>query len=105
MAGWTYTQQKRLELEATILKHEVPHFSFYSPTVAGETNVQGHHTTAANKSYVLCIKIRAGFPNQMPLAYITSPCPLIGYRGKTIQSHGTSHSMHVFSPDWNNYAK
>ena len=105
MAGWTSIQQRRLGYESYLLKEELPHFSFYNPTVAGETTVQGNHTTAANRSYTLCIKIRAGFPEQMPLAYITWPSPLYGYGGKTIQSYGTSHNMHVFAPDWNNYAK
>ncbi|HKV56918.1 MAG TPA: hypothetical protein VJO32_01505 [Ktedonobacteraceae bacterium] len=105
MANWTYAQQVRLGYEASLLKKELPHFDFYNPTVAGETTVQGYHTTAANRSYLLCIKVRAGFPNQMPYAYILWPCPLVGYGGKTIQSYGTHHKMHVFGPDWNNYAR
>ncbi len=105
MAAWSYQQQVRLGYEAQVLSQELPHFRFYNPTTAGETTVAGNHTTAANRTYSISVWVRAGFPSQMPLAYITSPCPLYGYGGKTIQSYGTNHSMHVFTPDWNNYVK
>lgn len=105
MAVWSESQRIRLASEASILAEEMPHFSFHDPVRAESTTVRGIHTSSANKTYNLCLWLKSGFPYEMPGLYVTSPCPLYGYGGKTIQSYGTSHAMHVWEPDWNNYVK
>lgn len=105
MAVWTEDQRMRLVLEESLLAEEFPHFSFQDRTQAGLTTVRGTHTSSAGNSYNVCVWLKSGYPHIMPDLYITSPCPLYGYGSKTIQSFGTSHLMHVWEPDWNNYVK
>jgi hypothetical protein len=105
MAVWTENQRVRLVYEEGLLAEEFPHFSFQDRAQAGLTTVRGVHTSSANSNYSVCVWLKSGFPYEMPGLYITSPSPLYGYGGKTIQSHQTSHAMHVWAPDWNNYVK
>jgi|SRR5215207_94892 len=105
MAIWSESQKIRLATEASILEDELSHFSFHDAAQAEVTTVRGWHTSSTGKTYNLCVWLKSGFPYTMPGLYITSPCPLYGYGAKTIQSYGTSHAMHVWEPDWNNYVK
>jgi hypothetical protein len=108
MAGWSASQRTRLAYEEALIREHMPHFWFRDHAKAGLTTVWGEHVTAANRAYTLCIWIKAGFPYEMPGLYVTSPCPLYGYRGKTIQSWAeeySSHTMHVWKSDWNDYVK
>lgn len=105
MATWTAEQQHRLAFEEHLLTREFPHFSFYDRPNAGQTSVRGEHTTSAHNTYRLYVWIKEAFPYEIPALYVTKPCPLYGYRGKTIQSWGTSSKMHVWAPDWDNYVK
>lgn len=105
MASWSLQQQQRLAVEEQIIRSEMSHFAFYNKAQGGSTTVQGTHTTATNRSYNLCVWIKQAFPNEMPGLYVTTPCPLIGYGGRTIQSYGTSHEMHVWQSDYQDYAK
>lgn len=105
MAVWTEDQRIRLALEESVLRAQFPHFSFQDRTQAESTTVRGVHLTSAGNNYNVCVWLTSGYPHALPRLYITSPCPLYGYGSKTIQSHGTSHAMHVWEPDWNNYVK
>lgn len=105
MANWTESQRVRLAYEERILTQEFPHFQFYDRSSGGFTTIWGNHVTAASREYTICVWIKAGFPYEIPGLYVTSPCPLIGYGGKSIQSYGSSHAMHVWAPDWNGYVK
>lgn len=105
MAIWSETQKTRLAAEASVLRDELPHFSFYDPAQAELTTVRGTHTSSAGKAYNLCLQLGSSFPYGLPDLYVTYPCPLYGYGGKSIQSYETSHAMHVWKPDWNNYVK
>jgi hypothetical protein len=105
MASWTDAQQARLAFEEKLLSQEFPEFYFRDRTVSGLTTVWGKHTTSRTNSYQLAIWIKSGFPYEMPGLYVTDPSPLFGYQGKTIQSYGTSHAMHVWTPDWHNFVK
>lgn len=104
MGSWSQEQATRLAYEESLLlEHGFTHFNFHDRTVRGKTTVQGWHTTAAGNTYKLCIRPTKNFPNEIPYLYVTSPRPLYGYRGKSIQSYGAAHSMHVNQPNWNNY--
>jgi hypothetical protein len=105
MAVWPEEQRIRLAWEESVLRDEFPHFSFQDRTQAGLTTVRGLHQTSASNTYGVCLWLKNGYPHTMPSLYITSPCPLYGYGYKSIQSYGTSHYMHVWEPDWNNYVK
>lgn len=112
MAFWTEDQRIRLAYEESLLRKEMPHFWFRDHAKGGLTTVWGEYTTTiANRTYMMCIWIKEGFPYKMPGLYVTSPCPLVGYGGKTINSWIPSGSnlgssaMHIWPPDWNNYVK
>ena len=105
MALWNESQRNRLAIEEILLADQFPHFKFRDHAKGGLTTIWGNHITAAENSYTLCIWIVSGFPYDIPSLYVTNPCPLYGYMGKTIQSYGTSHAMHVWETDWNNYVK
>jgi len=105
MSAWRTDQRMRLAAEAEVLKTELPHFTWYDEASATNATIRGEHTTTAGNTYRLCLHVTSNFPNSLPGLYVTSPCPLVGYGGKTIQSYGTSHTMHVWKPDWDNYAK
>lgn len=105
MSSWSEEQRFRLAWEESLLKDEFPHFAFYDHAQPALTAVKGVHSTSAGSSYSVCLKPTIGYPHEMPKLYITSPCPLYGYGYKTIQSYGTSHSMHVWEADWNGYVK
>lgn len=105
MAVWDQQQQVRLATEVRLLQQEFPHFSFQNHSQAELTWVSGTQTSSAGKDYGIRLWLRTSFPHQMPDLYITSPTPLYGYAGQTIQSYGTSHAMHVWAPDYNNYVK
>ena len=105
MAVWSESQRVRLAYEESLLASEFSHFGFRDHSKGGLTTVWGDHVTAAGSKYRLCIWIKSGFPYNLPSLYITSPSPLYGYHSKTIQSYGSSHTMHVWESDWNNYVK
>lgn len=105
MATWSDVQRNRLYFEEQLLSNEIPHFYFQDRAQAGLTTIRGNHTTTANRTYPLCVWVKSNYPYEMPALYVTAPSPLYGYGGKTIQSFGTSHTMHVWEPDWNNYVK
>lgn len=99
---WKPYQQFRLAQERQVLQRHAPAFEFYEPT--GNTYVSGWTTSNLDRSYALCIMLPAAFPDVAPDTYISSPSPLLGYRGlRTIDSYGNSHDMHVWKsdrPDW-----
>jgi hypothetical protein len=105
MAIWSESQIIRLATEVAILAVELPHFAFYDRSQAELTTVRGTHTSSGGKTYNLCVRLRSSFPHDLPGLYVTSPSPLYGFGGKTIQSYGTNHDMHVWAPDWNNFVK
>lgn len=105
MAIWTPEQAVRLAYEELLVAQEIPHFRFYDHTLGGLTTVRGQHTTSYSHVYSLCAWIKIAYPLEMPGLYVTSPDPLVGYLNKTIQSYGTSHAMHVWESDWNDYVK
>jgi hypothetical protein len=105
VANWTESQRVRLAYEEMLLKQEISHFWFQDRTSAGLTTARGKHTTARNRAYTMCVWMKAGYPDEMPDLYIIEPCPLYGYQNKTVQSYGTSHQMHAWTPDWNDYVK
>ncbi|MDM8542786.1 hypothetical protein QUF90_17055 [Desulfococcaceae bacterium HSG9] len=105
MAIWEPWQRERLVFEENIIKKELPDFWFRDHAKGGLTTIWGYYTTSANQEYRLCVWIKSGFPYKIPGLYITFPKPLYGYNGRTIQSYGTSHRMHVWEPDWNNSVK
>lgn len=102
---WDHDQRVRLLLEEGILKQELPCFMWEDRIQRGETKVIGDYISSGGNSYKICLKISSNYPYEMPNLYIISPYILYGYAGKTIQSYGTSHAMHVWVPDWNNYVK
>lgn len=105
MASWIYEQRERLVYEEKLLSKELPHFKFYDRTQSHLTTVRGYHTTAANNKYALWLRLGKAFPYEVPGLYVTFPSPLYGRGGRTIQSYGTSHYMHTWKPDWNDYVK
>ncbi len=105
MATWSEIQRTRLSGEEQLLSGSIPGFSFQDRAKAEVTTIRGNYTTTHNKTYSLCVWLKENYPYEMPSLYITAPCPLYGHNGKTIQNYGTSHTMHVWTPDWNNYVK
>lgn len=105
MAIWSEEQRVRLALEAQILQQKVPHFYWENRIEPGKTAIRGDFRSTSGNLYTLCIKLPTDYPYAMPAMYVTAPCPLYGYNGKKITSHGTSHSMHVWESDWSNYVK
>lgn len=105
MANWSLMQQTRLAGEMNLIAREIPGFEIYDRTRADITTVRGNYISTANRTYTLCVWLTASYPDAVPNLYLISPCPLYGHGGKTIQSYGTSHTMHSWSSDWNNYAK
>lgn len=105
MSPWTESQATRLAFEYSLLLEKLPGFEVYEINSPGKANVSGNYLSSANNEYTLCAVIKKNFPFEMPSLYVTRPLILIGYGGVTIQSYGTSHTMHVWSSDWNNYVK
>src|SRR5579859_245952 len=105
MTDWSESQRVRLAYEERLLGKEFSHFSLYDRAKGGLTTVRGEHITSANRAYGLCIWISIGYPHQMPNLYVTSPSPLLDSGGKPITGYKTSHLMHVWESDWNNYVK
>lgn len=105
MSTWPESTRYRLAYEEKLLKQEVPHFYFLDRAQAGHTTVRGTYISSSEKTYTLCVRLRIGYPHALPGLYILYPEILYDYYGNTIQSYQTSHSMHVWTPDWNNYVK
>lgn len=102
---WTHEQRVRLAFEEKILRNEMPDFWWEDRITRGATKVKGYYTSSADNFYKICIWIRANYPDTMPDMYIISPSPLRGYGRTRISSYGTSHDMHVWESDWNDYVK
>src|SRR5260370_39535440 len=102
--SWDTVQQYRLAMEKLVLEQELPGFAFYDPT--GRTYVSGNWRSNSGKYYGLHVQLTAGFPDESPSLYITSPSPLYGYAyRKTIASYGANHDMHTWTserPGWGN---
>jgi hypothetical protein len=96
--SWDRVQQYRLAMEKLVLEQELPGFAFYDPI--GRTYVSGNWRSNSGNHYGLHVQLTAGFPDECPSVYITSPSPLYGYaRRKTIASYETSHAMHTWKSD------
>lgn len=102
---WTEEQRVRLAFEEKLLKNELPGLWWEERINRGATKVKGDYHSSANNSYRICVCLSAHYPNTMPNMYVISPKPLKGYGNKKVTSYGTSHSMHVWESDWNNYVK
>jgi hypothetical protein len=100
--SWDQTQQYRLAMEQAILRSELPAFTFHDPT--GKTYVSGQWTSNKTRAYGLRVELSAGFPDECPNTYITSPSPLRGYSA-TLESYGTSHAMHTWETDHPGWTK
>ncbi len=117
MVYWTNDQRKRIKEEAKLLQDKLDHFTFSldkelqpQKNIAGEKPfspllVSGFHQSSIGKWYKLVVSIDQSFPYQMPGLYVTYPCPLIGFEGKTIPTWGTSAKMDVWKTDRGNYTK
>jgi hypothetical protein len=105
MSAWSVSQRTRLAYEEALLTQEVSDFYFCDRELGGLTTVRGNYTSSSNNTYQVCIWIKIQYPIEMPGLYVTYPQPLIGYGGRSIHSYGTSHSMHIWESDWNNYVK
>ncbi len=105
MAAWAEEQRMRLAYEENLLRKEDFQFYFQDRTSSAITTVRGGYTSSSGILYSLCVWLQSGFPYEMPNLYITDPYPLYGYRDVTIQSYKTSHAMHVYESDWNDYVK
>jgi hypothetical protein len=101
--GWDAIQQYRLAMERQVLAQESPAFSFYEPT--GNTYVSGTWRSNSGKNYGLHVQLTAGFPDECPSTYITSPSPLYDYKHSQVTSHGTSHAMHTWKTDRSGWVK
>ncbi|REE96924.1 hypothetical protein [Thermomonospora umbrina] len=96
--GWDSYQRRRLAEERAALRTHFPSFSFYEPT--GRTYVEGLWWSNNGNAYEMRIVVPPGYPDECPSTYITHPRPLLDWtRHKTIESYGTSHSMHVWATD------
>lgn len=105
MSLWTEDQRVRLAFEEQLLVKELPDFKWEDRTTRGATKIKGDYRSSANNLYKICICVSSNYPNTMPSMYIVSPNPLRGYGRKKISSYGTSHAMHIWKSDWNDYVK
>lgn len=103
---WTYDQRARLALEERLLRENgMEHFAFLDPAVPGSTRIEGLHQTTAENLYRLTLRLSRSQPDVLPDLYVSYPTPLLGYGGKLMTDHGTSHDMHTWSSDWGGYTK
>ena len=85
--------RKRMEIERTVMRRELPQFSFYEDD---ECYFQGWQATN-DYEYDLKLVLPRGYPYEMPLAYVISPHTLETYDGETINDMGCTHSFHTLS--------
>jgi hypothetical protein len=83
---------RRLQLERAIMAKELPQFYFY--WMGEDRYFQGWQATSTGAYYQLKLDLPAGYPDEMPRLYITSPIPLWKCNGRTINSEGVSHDFH-----------
>ena len=93
---WDREQRIRLGMEKHVLSQEYPGFRFHDPL--GETHVRGWWTAQSGRGYEVAVYPTAGFPDECPEVYITSPAPLRGYY-RAMTEYGNSHAMHVLESD------
>ena len=98
---WTSEQRKRLAYEKSLLRkfNMEDDFFFANPTDNTACELIGNICTSYGKIYNIRFRI-AGFPYRCPEAYIISPI-MYDYQGKMLIDYGTSHAMHLLSPNNN----
>jgi hypothetical protein len=102
--AWEPYQMLRLAQDQKALRAEFRGFDFYDRT--GHTYAQGPWTSNTDRHYTVRVNIPSGYPDECPTTYITSPSPLFGWRRlQTIESYGTSTTMHVWKTDNPGWAK
>ena len=94
------TLHERLALENQILLRDgLSQFRVYRSENLRSYDLWGTHNTNSGRSYEIWSPIPNQYPDERPPIYINKPSPLPAYRqGKSVNSYGTSHSMHTL---WN----
>lgn len=95
---WEPYQQLRLAQEEAALHAFMPSFKFHNRLT--NTYVAGRWLSNTNQQYDIRIYVPAGYPDDIPHTYVTSPSPLYGYGTlKRIEAYGDSHKMHTWKTD------
>ena len=98
MSTWSSYQQYRLGNEQYLLRTSgFEHFEFHNATSSSTCYLAGYIRTSCDKSYSIRIDI-PNFPYECPSTYVTYPCPLNDFWGKSLVELGTSSTMHTLVP-------
>jgi len=57
--------------------------------------IYGDYKSSSARNYTIWCRIPDYYPETFPQVYVNKPNPLIGFGGVSVNSHGTSHSMHT----------
>ena len=101
MNTWNGDQQYRLAHEQYLLRTSgFEHFVFYNSLSSKDCYLTGYIKTSCDKYYNIKIEI-PNFPYECPSTYVTYPCPLNDFWGKSLVKLGTSGTMHTLVPKEN----
>ena len=94
------TLHERLTLDNQILLRDgLSQFRVYRNENLRSYYLWGTHNTNSGRSYEVWSPIPDHYPESRPPVYVNKPNPLTAYPlGKSVNSYGTSHSMHTL---WN----
>lgn len=95
---WTTEQRYRLAAEKKLLEKYFPDFIFENPRSDTECYIYGEICSSRNNKYRIKIQI-PNFPNCCPKTYLCSPKYLLDYNGNLLNSIGSSHKMHILTPN------